>query len=100
MTVQLFQTVSTLTKLNVLFGTQWSNTQWYKNISGFFEKIPLLSAIFNTLYYQDSTDPNLFGVIQLLTVDQIDTLYIDDILGKKNYTSPNGVVFTNTMWQE
>jgi len=97
LTVQPSQTIGQLEKLNVKFGNQWSNTQWYKNLDGEFEKIPLLSAIFDTLYYQDSTNPEFFGVIQLLTQEQIDTLFIDNILGKKNYTSPNGVVFTNNL---
>jgi hypothetical protein len=87
--------VDDLEKFVVLFGTQYSNTDWYKNSSGYFEQFPLLSAIKNVLFYQDGTDPGIFGQIRLINQDQSDTLYIDDILGEKNYTAPNGVVFTN-----
>ena len=57
-------TLSVFDKVSILFGTQWSSTQWYKNSSGFIEKIPLLTAIFDTLYYQDSTNPEFFGFFQ------------------------------------
>jgi len=87
--------VSELEKFTTLYGTQYSNTQWFKNAEGFFEQIPLLTAVKDTLYYQDGTDPGIFGRIKLINQDQVDTLDISDILDKKNYTSPNGVVFTN-----
>ena len=87
--------VPNLSKFRIRFGTQWSSTQWYKNSSGYFEQIPLLTAVLDTLYYQDSVDPALFGRIRLIDQDQVDVLDIGEIIGAKNYTSPNGVVFTN-----
>jgi hypothetical protein len=87
--------VPNLSKFRIRFGAQWSSTQWYKNSSGYFEQIPLLTAVLDTVYYQDSTDPALFGRIRLIDPEQVDTLDIDEIIGAKNYTSPNGVVFTN-----
>jgi hypothetical protein len=87
-----------LNKFTVLFGTQWASTQWYRNAEGYFEEIPLLTAVKDVLWYQDGTNPDIFGQIRL--VDQADSSTIDvvtDILGKKNYTSPNGVVFTNNL---
>jgi len=87
--------VSNLQKFSVLYGTEWSSTQWYKSAEGTFQEIPLLTAVRDTLYYQDGTDPEIFGRIKLINQDQVDTLDISDILDKKNYTSPNGVVFTN-----
>ena len=87
-----------LNKFNVLFGTQWASTSWYRDAEGYFEEIPLLTAIKDLLWYQDSTNPDIFGQIRL--VDQADSSTINvvtDILGKKNYTSPNGVVFTNNL---
>ena len=87
--------VSNLQKFTVTTGTQYSSTQWYKDAEGFFQEIPLLTAVRDTLYYQDGTDPAIFGRIKLINQDQVDTLDISDILDKKNYTSPNGVVFTN-----
>ena len=87
-----------LSKFTILFGTQWASTQWYRNAEGYFQEIPLLTAIKDVLWYQDGTNPDIFGQIRL--VDQADSSTIDvvtDILGKKNYTSPNGVVFTNNL---
>ena len=87
--------VSNLQKFSVLYGTQYSSTAWYKDASGYFEEIPLLTAIKDILYYQDGTDPEIFGQIRLINQDLTDTIFIEDIIGQKNYTSPNGVVFTN-----
>jgi hypothetical protein len=87
--------VSNLQKFTITNGTQYSSTQWYKDAEGYFQQIPLLTAVRDTLYYQDGTDPGIFGRIKLINQDQVDTLDISDILDKKNYTSPNGVVFTN-----
>ena len=89
------QTIDLLDKFSILYGTEYANTQWYKLESGFLQQIPVLSADLDELWYQDGTDPEIFGRIKLLETTQSDTIYIDDILGKKNYTSPNGVVFTN-----
>jgi hypothetical protein len=43
--------------------TRYSNTSWYKNSTGYFQQIPLLTAVLNELYYQDGTDPEIFGRI-------------------------------------
>jgi hypothetical protein len=88
--------VSNLTQFSVSFGTEYVNTNWYKNSSGFFEEMPLLTATLDTVYYQDGTDPEIFGPINLIDGDINATINIyTDILGQKNYTSPNGVIFTN-----
>ena len=87
--------VSQLTKFKVLFGNQYSNTSWYKNASGYFEQIPLLTASLDTLYYQDATNPLLFGRLQLVDQADFTPINVDDIIGAKTYISPNGVTFTN-----
>jgi len=87
--------VSNYDKFTVLSGTVNSNTQWFKNADGVFEQIPLLTAVKSTLYYQDGTDPEIFGEIKIVDESDASTLDVNDIIGKKNYTSPNGVVFTN-----
>ena len=83
-------------KFQILFGTQWASTFWYK-YDGIFLEVPALTAVSDILYYQDSTNPILFGQIRLQepTGAENSYLFIEDIVGKKNYTSPNGVVFTN-----
>ena len=86
------------TKFTVLFGTEWSTTQWYRNAEGYFQQIPLLTAVKDLLWYQDGTNPEIFGQIRIVDPTQAQTINVDtDILGKKTYTSPNGVAFTNNM---
>lgn len=87
--------IGLLDKFTVLYSDVYANTQWYKNDAGIFIQIPVLTASLDTLYYQDGTDPEIFGRIRLIDPTQSSTLFIEEILGKKNYTSPNGVVFTN-----
>ena len=87
--------IPNLNQFQILFGTEYSTTQWYKNASGYFEQFPLLTAILDTLYYQDSSNPEIFGIIKLIDQDQESFIDIDEIVGAQTYTSPNGVVFTN-----
>jgi len=83
-------------KFLVTTGTTYSNISFYKNSSGYFEQIPVLTSGLDRLYYQDGNDDNKFGVINIVDSSVNPILYVDvDIVGKKNYTSPNGVVFTN-----
>jgi hypothetical protein len=96
-TIQLndILSVANLSQFSVLFGTQYASTRWYKNSSGLFVAMPALTAVQDILYYQDSQDPTMVGVIKLIDVTVDAELKISDILGKTNYTSPNGVAFTN-----
>jgi hypothetical protein len=82
-------------KFPIRFGTKFSNTVWYKTEQDVFEQAPLLTAANNVLYYQDATDPEIFGIIKLVDNTENETLFIDQILGQPTYTSPNGVEFTN-----
>ena len=58
--------IDNLTQFSVTSGTQYVNTQWYKNSSGIITEMPLLTAALPRLYYQDSEDPAIFGVINLI----------------------------------
>jgi len=95
MTLNSVQLINNLEKFTIRYGNTYASTQWYKNDAGFFREIPLLTAAQDVLYYQDGTDPEIFGRIRLIEQTQSDTLFIDEILGKATYTSPNGVTFTN-----
>jgi hypothetical protein len=95
MTLNSIRQVNNLDKFTVRYGNTYASTQWFKNDAGFFREIPLLTAAQDVLYYQDGTDPEIFGRIRLIEQTQSDTLFIDEILGKTAYTSPNGVTFTN-----
>jgi len=78
------------------FGVEYIGRTFYRNTSDTITVIPYMSAILDTLYYQDGTSGNKVGQIRLIssnTTNRIDV--ITDIIGKTNYTSPNGIVFTN-----
>jgi hypothetical protein len=87
--------VNTFEKFSILFGTVYSSTQWYKTAQGELQQIPLLTAALDTVWYQDGTDPEIFGRIQLIDQDQNAVINVDDIIDAQQYTSPNGVAFTN-----
>ena len=89
------QTINNLEKWTIRYGAEYASTQWYKNQAGYIIEMPVLTAKLDTLYYQDGTDPEIFGTIRLIEQDNDSTVYIEDILGKTSYTSPNDVVLTN-----
>ena len=76
-------------------GYTYGHTYCYKNASGFFQKFPTLSALLDTLYYVDADNPNIYGVIRLIEPDPKSILNVNDIIGRDQYTSPNGVKLTS-----
>ena len=89
-------TIADLSKFTIRYDSINSNTQWYKDATGVFRKIPALTAIQDTLYYQSGTNPEIFG--RIILVDPVDSSVLDvdrSIIGQKVYTSPNGVKFSN-----
>ena len=79
-----------------LYGTQWINRLFYRNNLGYIQLEPYNSPILDTLYYQDDTISTRVGIIKLVENNSTNQInIITEILGKKQYTSPNGVVFTN-----
>jgi len=90
--------VPALTKVHIQYGTAHNNMYYWKTAEGFFEEQPLLSAVKDTLYYQDGTDTNRFGIIRVVdAVNQLTLNVGDDIVGVKTYTSPTGIKLTNGM---
>ena len=88
--------IPTNVKLNVQYGTTYLGRSFYRNTSGVITIIPYLSAELDTLYYQDSQQPSKVGIIKLVDTNSTVRINVDtEILGQTNYTSPNGVVFTN-----
>jgi hypothetical protein len=83
-------------RITVLYGVEWINNNFYRNALGYIEKEPYNSPILDTLYYQDGTISTRVGIIKLVENNSSSQInVITDILGKTQYTSPNGVVFTN-----
>jgi len=88
--------IDNLTKFTVGYGQQYAGLSFYKNTVGFFSQVPVLTASQDVLYYQDATNEDRFGIINLVDNVENNRLEVDrDIVGKANYTSPNGVKFTN-----
>lgn len=86
-----------LHKVNVTYGNMFGGLTYYRDVEGFFARQPLISAPMDILYYQDSMNPDMFGVIKLVDIVNKSQLAISDIIGKQTYTSPNGIVFSNGM---
>jgi len=83
-------------KISPRLGNEYISRSFYRNNSGVISIIPIITAILDTLYYQDGTNPNKFGVIKINDADLDSFINIEtEILGQSNYTSPNGVQFTN-----
>ncbi len=88
--------IPTEQKITAQFGTEWIDRKFYRNTLGVISLIPYISAPLDVLYYQDGTSANKVGIIRIIDSNTTNTLNVEtDILGKKNFTSTNGVVFTN-----
>ena len=91
-------TVGTNNKITVLEGIQYGNREVYHNNQLGLMLIPNITANLDVLYYQDSLDSSIGGIIELIDQDVDSTIHVEtSIVGKKKYTSPNGVVLTNGM---
>ena len=97
LSLQFVQNVDLDNKFTVGFGSQYASTSWYKDANGFFSEIPLLTAAKSLLFYQDGTDPEIFGQIRIINQQTSTTINVDEIIGSPTYISPNGVTFTNGM---
>ena len=88
--------IPTEEKITVVFGTDYIGLTFYRNEAGTILQIPYLSAVLDTLYYQDGTNANKVGAIRLIDSNLTNTLDVnEDIIGHKTFESTNGVVFTN-----
>jgi hypothetical protein len=89
-------TIPTNERITPIYGVQWNSVPFYRNTAGVISPIPAITAPLDTLYYQDGTSANKVGILNIVDNNLTNTINVNsDILGKKNYTSPNGVVFTN-----
>jgi hypothetical protein len=88
--------IPTNQKITALFGNDYVGLKFYKNTAGIIQLIPDITAPLDTLYYQDGTSPNKVGIIKIIESNLTNTLNVEtDILGRINFTSENGVEFTN-----
>lgn len=82
-------------KVIVQSGINYGNTQWYTNIMNQLVQIPPISALQTTLYYQDGVVAEQVGTFKIIETGNSYINVDTDIVGKKNYISPSGVIFTN-----
>lgn len=85
-------------KVGILEGTVNSNREVWHSTTGFLDFIPLITANRDILYYRDSVDPLMIGVIRLVNIGAPVIIDVErDILGHTTYITPNGVIFKNGM---
>lgn len=88
--------IPTEQRITPVYGSTWINRGFYRNTLGVISLIPAITAPLDTLYYQDGTSPTKVGIIKIIESNITNTLNVEtDILGRKNFTSTNGVTFTN-----
>ena len=95
LSLTVLKDIADLTRLEVNYGTQFGGLDVYKTAQGFYELIPLITANLDTLYYQDGNNADFYGIIRIIDDPDSPSLNVNDILADDDYTSPNGVTFTN-----
>lgn len=82
-------------KVVIKSGEQYADSEFFKDPNGVLSKVPVLTAPLETLYYNDGTNQQYSGRIRIVENSSFSIDIEQDILNKDQYTSPNGVVFTN-----
>lgn len=82
-------------KITILEGDIYANRNFVRNSEGNISLIPIITANLDTFYYQDGTFGEKLGKIKLIDQPSNNNINVDDIIGSKSYTSPNGIKFTN-----
>ena len=87
--------VSALEKVSISSGNTYATSQFWLNNNYIYNQVPVITAGLDYLYYQDSNNPDFFGEIKIVDNNATPINIPADIIGRKSYPSPNGVVFTN-----
>lgn len=93
--LNFYQALPVNNKVIITSGVNYGNTQWYTNPDYQIARIPVITANLEKLYYQIG---NLAGAVGTIKIADPGTNIIDiedEILGKPQYQSPNGIKFTN-----
>ena len=88
-------TVQPLQKVFVSSGKTYASLQFWLNKNYIYTAVPQITAPSDYLYYQDSNNPDYYGIIKLVDTVSTPINVTTDIIGQTNYTSPNRVIFTN-----
>jgi len=81
-------------KIRVTAGVTNAGKEFYSRLD-IFNEIPAITAPLNLLFYQSDQTDNAVGGIQLIDPASANIDPDSEIVGQKNYTSPNGILFTN-----
>jgi len=81
-------------KVRVRAGTINTGREFYRRLD-IFNEVPAITAPLDTLYYQNSNSENASGVIKIVDPELTQIDPDNDIIGQVNYTSPEGIIFTN-----
>lgn len=82
-------------KVFIISGNTNSGLFFFKNVNGTYTEVPQITAPLTVLYYQDQSNPDINGIINIVEPNGATIDINNDVLGKQTYTSPNGVIFTN-----
>ena len=82
-------------KVFVKLGTRYASKSFYVNYSNRYKEVPLITSNLVKLYYQSGDLSSAVGVINLVAVENEILDPNSDIIGKVNFTSANGIAFTN-----
>jgi hypothetical protein len=83
-------------KIYVSSGQNYAEYSFYLDLQFLtYKQIPNITAPLDTIYYQDGASAGYVGQLNLVNINDNTLKVDDDIVGKSDYTSPNGVVFTN-----
>jgi hypothetical protein len=89
-------TVTKNQKIYVASGQTYAEYSFYLDQQFLtYKPIPNITAPLSTIYYQDGVAAEFAGQFNLVKIDDNTLNVANDIVGKADYTSPNGVVFTN-----
>ena len=81
-------------KVFVQEGERYGHLYVYRNSLNQIAPLPTLTAVIDRLYYTDSVN-GFVGEIHLLDPTADAVLDVNDILGRTEYTSPNGIQFSS-----
>ena len=87
-------TVTNEQKVRITAGATNAGKEFYSRLD-IYNQVPAITAPLNLLYYQSDQTDNAVGGIQLIDPAAATIDPALEIVGQPNYTSPNGIVFTN-----
>lgn len=92
--LQPIVTVNDETKIKVVSGENNVGKEYYSRL-GLLNEVPVLTSQLDILFYQSDQSDSAVGAIQIIDPVNAEIDPGFKIIGQKNYTTPNGIAFTN-----